>query len=258
MIGSKLGIYSQGGVGFDPDAQAYITAASIVDATEIAAVNQIFDDLKGKGNTTNNSNIFSKFYALYLVSPTSLAATEINAANPGTYNITWYNSPTHTSLGIKGNGSNQYGDTGFQPALIANINDFGLSVDVGLTGGGLDMGSNSYAHINSSSSSYTYILGGLGSSVNGTANTIGLRTVVRRSSNDLEAYVNGVTEGTDTTLSGSLNNLPLFLMCRNQNGNASFLSTKRYRFFAIHRGMTTQEAVDLNDAVSKYNTTLGR
>lgn len=240
----------------DSDAQAYIAAASIVDATEIAAVNQLFLDLKGTGNTTNNSNIYSKFFALYPISPTSLAATSINAVNPSVYDITWINPPNHAANGVTGNGQTMYGSTNFIPnASGASENNFGITLDIATSsGGGVDFGSNSYIHLAMVNPSYTYILGSLGASVSGTAYALGVRTMVRRSANDMEAYLNGSTEGSKNNLgSWSFNSDPLYIFCRNNGTNPAFFSNRRYRFCAIHEGLTSNEAKDLYDAITTFN-----
>ena len=246
---------------FDPDAQAYITAAGIISETEIAAVGQLFSDLKGTGSTTNNSNIYSKFYALYPISPTSLAAASVNAVNPSTYDITWFNSPTHAANGVTGNGTNMYGSTNFIPSASgASENNFGITLDIATSsGGGVDFGSNSYIHLAMVNPTYTYILGSLGDSVSGTAYALGVRTMVRRSANDMEAYLNGSTEGSKNNLGNwSFNSDPLYIFCRNNGTNPAFFSNRRYRFCAIHEGLTSNEAKDLSDSINTYNAALSR
>ena len=257
-MSGRLGIYSQVGnsSSIDPDVTAYIAAASIVDATEIAAVNQLFLDLKGTGSTTNNTNIYSKFYALYPISPTSLAAASINAVNPSVYDITWINPPIFSPTGIKGNGTNIYGSTNFIPnASGASENNFGITLDIATgSGGGVDFGSNSYIHLAMLNPTYTYILGSLGASVSGTANALGVRTMVRRSANDMEAYLNGSTEGSKNNLGGwSFNSDALYIFCRNNGTNPAFFSNRRYRFCAIHQGLTSNEAQDFFDAITTFN-----
>ena len=59
MILANHGIIaSSGGVTFDTDAQAFITAASISDSTQQTAINTLVTDLK-------TYNIWSKMKALY-------------------------------------------------------------------------------------------------------------------------------------------------------------------------------------------------
>lgn len=257
-FGHNLGTHSQQG-GIDPILSAFWAAGSITDADEKAADTQLLADLKGEGSTTNNSNILSKFYAIYPVSPTSLAAAGINFLNPGTFDATWYNSPTHGTTGVTGNGSNTYGDTGFNPSTDAtSINDFGLTADVSDSDAAnkVDIGVNdgsTYIQLNINNGTYTYITGTLTSFVSGTTGTLGVRTSSRRASNDLEGYLNGVSDGIDTSLAGSFPNYDVFLMCANGSGTPSTATARRYRFWAIHKGLTDNEAQDLYDAITTYN-----
>ena len=109
-IGNSIGgkVSGFGGGGIDPNAQAYITAAGITDPTEQAAVIQLVSDLKGTGSTTNNTDVWTGLDAIYPTSPTSLAAAEYNLKDPATYQITWYNSPTHSSAGVAFNARGIY------------------------------------------------------------------------------------------------------------------------------------------------------
>jgi len=59
ILGGNTGIYLASlAPAFDPDAQAFITAASITDPTQQSAINQLVVDLKGY-------NIWTKFKAIY-------------------------------------------------------------------------------------------------------------------------------------------------------------------------------------------------
>ena len=125
----------------DPDATAYITAAGITDPTEQAAVFQLVSDLKGTGSTTNNTDIWTGLDAIYPTSPTSLAAAEYNLKDPATYQITWYNSPTHSSAGVAFNGLDQYGDTGYAPTDgLQNDHSFGANFSAYSGGNGTLIG----------------------------------------------------------------------------------------------------------------------
>lgn len=249
----------------DPDAVAFWTAAGITDSTERSAINQLVLDLKGTGSTTNNTNQWAKHDAIYPISPTSLSAASYNLKDPSSFQITWYNSPTHAASGITGNGTNQYGDTGFSPSTHASgLNDFGFTCDISNvigTSSNVDMGSvngGNLMQISTKNTSFTYILGDLNSSIAGDTTTAGIRTLSRTASNSLSAYLNGSSDGNDTTLAGSLTSSNMALLARNDNGTPTLYSNRTYRFFAIHQGLTANEAQDLYDAINKYNTALGR
>lgn len=249
--------------GGDPDVAAYITAASIVDTTEIAAIEQLFSDLKGTGSTTNNSNIYSKFHALYPISPTSLAAAAVNAVNPGTYDITWFNSPTHSTSGVVGNGSNKYGDTGVNASTVLTSNDNGATVAINNTNtsNGNDFGIRSgttqaFEAVVFSNAFRTRIqVASLGDQmIDSTTPFDNVHTMVRRGSTDAEYYLNGSSAQTSAITSGTLPNGNIFIMGENLTGTGLNGATARqYCFFAIHGGLTDNEAQDLYDAITTYN-----
>ena len=264
-MSGRLGIYSQAGniSSIDPDAQAYITAGSITDATEIAAINQMFLDLKGTGSTTSNSNIYSKFSALYLMSPTSLAAAAINAVTPSTYDITWYNSPTHSVNGVVGNGSNQYGDTGLNAFSVLNQNDCGITVSLNTTASEVanEMG------VRTGTSNILVLLATTTAAIARMASAIGgqmidsstpfnnVYTMIRRGTNDAEMYREGVSVVTSAAASSSLPNETLYILGENITGSGlNAPSTKRTVFNAVHQSFTDNEAKDLYDAITNYNS----
>ena len=265
-MSGRLGIYSQAGniSSIDPDAQAYITAGSITNATEIAAINQMFLDLKGTGSTTNNSNIYSKFLALYLMSPTSLAAAAINAVTPSTYDITWYNSPTQSVNGVVGNGSNQYGDTGINAFADLISNNCGITVSINNTNtvGGNDVGvrdgsSKAFelAIFNNTYRPRIQTATLVHQMIDSTSPFDNVHTALRRGANDAEYYLNGISAQTNTTTSGTLPNGNIFLMAENIVGfGPNGLSARQFNTSAIHQGMSGNEVKDLYDAITTYNS----
>lgn len=256
-------------VGVDADAAAYFTAAGITDSTEQSAVNQLVLDLKGTGNTTNNSDLWtSKLHAVYAISPTSLAAAAYNLRDTTNFNITWANSPTHSSSGVVGNGTNQYGDTNFNPNTSASLNDFGVTIAINTneTSSDVDLGVRSatttFVQLNSyfSGSAQGIInTDAVGFTSAANANTIGVYTAVRRTSTDTELYKNGASIDTKSDTSVSLPNGNIFILARNLIGTgAEAHSLRRFSFAAIHTGLTDNEAQDLYDAINTYNTALSR
>lgn len=98
-IGSRRLLLSPSAVSFDPDALAYFTAAGITSASEKAAVNNFFVQLKANG-------FWDKIIRIYLFSSTSLDAASYCAKTLTTG--TFINAPTLSSLGVLFDGSTQY------------------------------------------------------------------------------------------------------------------------------------------------------
>ena len=259
-IGGKVSGFGGGG-GIDPNAQAYITAAGITDPTEQAAVNQLVLDLKGTGSTTNNTDVWSDSYTFYPLSPTSLAAAAYNLKDP-TQNITWYNSPTHATTGVSGNGTNQYGNTHFNPSTdFTSSNDCGFTVALSTVGvdGDVDVGcrngtTTAFELVTFSSSMRLRVATFTNQIIIAGIDYDNIYTANRRSSTDFEAYKNGVTAGTNSTSATGNPNLDVFILCENNGGSPSLYSTREQQAFVMHRGLTDNQAKDLYDAITTYNT----
>ena len=105
----------------DPDAEIAIAAVEATGATltgaQKDAANAFIVTLKGY-------SIWTKIQALYLFMGGTAAAHAINWKNPGTYDITWYNSPTHSANGVQFGGT-AYGDTGVGSVNAESAGHFG-------------------------------------------------------------------------------------------------------------------------------------
>lgn len=245
--------------GLDADAQAYIDAAGITDQTEIDAVNQLVKDLKGTGSTTNNTDLWTGLDAIYPMSPTSLEAARYNLKDTASYKITWHNSPTHATTGVSGNGSDMYGDTKFNVST-----EFTSGIDLGITySGEYSVGDVPIGLISGTERLMVLTTGGerryfgnTGSSeISITDTTRGIYTGVSRAADDREFYANGISGGTAATSKAiTLPSLNLFVLGRNNAGSPDLLFNGECDFWAMHNALTDNQAQDLNDAISTYNT----
>ena len=107
---SPKGIYvpSGGGGALDPDAEAFLTAATITDPTEISAVNQLVIDMKDAG-------IWTKMKAVYPFVGGTATTHKWNLKDPqdtnAAFRLTFNGGWTHSSSGALPNGTNAYADT---------------------------------------------------------------------------------------------------------------------------------------------------
>ena len=113
MIGTNLAITPKrfvplGGASTDADAQAFITAAGITDATQKSAVNQLVLDLK-------NANIWTKMKAIYPILGGSASSHKWNLKDPrdldAAFRLTFSTGWTHSSTGMLPNGTSAYANT---------------------------------------------------------------------------------------------------------------------------------------------------
>lgn len=103
----------------DPDAE---TAIAAVEATGATLTGTQKDAANAFIVTLKNASIWEKLDLLYLFMGGTAASHAINWRNPGTNNITWYNSPTHSANGVQFGGV-AYGSTGY---TLGNAESLGL------------------------------------------------------------------------------------------------------------------------------------
>lgn len=248
------------GSSYDPDAQAYFTAASITDTSFKTAWNTFV--LAGKLD-----GWYSKLLAAYPFPGGSALQNSFNAINPALFQMTWNGTITHTATGSTGNGSTGYGDTGFNQAthgadddehisiysrsnVDANIHDCTL---INGGGGGTIFMAKFGGNFTSSSQDTTG-----GTSATAVSDSLGYFSLNRTSSAGYRKRQN--TTNTNVTQSG--NQAPVSLnfpiMCRNSNGAFGRFSTRQYAWFAIGRGLTELEDAALYAALQTFQTAFGR
>jgi len=253
---------------FDPDAQAFITAASITDLTQQSAVNQLVLDLK-------TANIWTKMKAVYPFVGGTASTHKWNLKDPRdldvAYRLSFSGGLTHSANGVVG-GVNGYADTFVNPSSHLSLNNTLLSfytgngtykfqcVEMGVNpaGGGqnalfiapqYDGMNSSYRAVNSSQ---------LGP---GTSPTMdGFFVASRINSTNMKLYKNNSILFNDAQSSGALINGKIFILCYNEQGGAGplFYSNKQCAFASIGDGLNDTEAASFTTAVQNYQTTLSR
>ena len=104
--------------GFDPDAQAFITAAGLTNPTQQNAINTLVVSMKGFG-------IWTKMKAIYPFIGGTATTHKFNLKNPADTNaafrLVFNGGVTHTSNGIQGNKINGYADTFLVPDTVFSV-----------------------------------------------------------------------------------------------------------------------------------------
>ena len=101
----------------DPDAQAFLTAAGITDATITSAINTLVLDLKGYG-------VWTKMKAIYPMVGGVATSHQYNLKNTSTFTLTFFGGWTHSNTGATPNGTNGYALTGLAPDAHFNTTTF--------------------------------------------------------------------------------------------------------------------------------------
>jgi hypothetical protein len=114
----------------DADAQSFINAAGITDATQQLAVNRLVLDLKGVSNPNYFTlNVWSKLKGLYPFVGGTAASHKWNLKNPvdadTAYRLTFTGTVIHDANGITGNSSG-YADTHFLADSIYSANQYSM------------------------------------------------------------------------------------------------------------------------------------
>ena len=239
----------------DPDAQAFLTAAGITDATITSAINTLVVDLKGY-------SIWTKFKAIYPVVGGVASSHAVNLKTPGTFNLSFATGWTHSSTGMTP--TNSYADTALIPNSTLSLNSSHLSYYSRTNSNGteVEIGANSsnyYNLLEIRTSGTTYFL------INQTAFTTALDSDSRgfylgnrQASNDIDGWRQGVKVVNGTTASSFLPVHNIYIGCYNNNGTASVFTTKQCAFASIGDGLTDTDAANFYTAVQAMQTTLSR
>jgi len=268
ILGGNTGIYLASlAPSIDPDAQAFITAASITDPTQQSAINQLVVDLKGY-------SIWTKMKALYPFVGGSALAHKFNLKDPrdldAAFRIIWNGGVTHDANGVQFGGVNGWGDTKFNINSYINNNHISLyirqnkdevAVDCGVYNFGFPT---TFIDIETRVSNVAYF-GNFtaGGDIISVANTDsrGLYINTRTSSTIFKIFKNNSQFGLTKTASstGTLNgNLSLGARYNVSTSTPESYSSKQVAFASIGDGLTDTEAANFYTAVQAFQTTLGR
>lgn len=255
----------QGGA-IDPDAQAFLTAAGIVDATITSAINNLVIGLKG-------ASLWAKMKAIYPFVGGTADSHKYNLIDPrdldAAFRITFSGGLVHDANGVTPNGINGYGDTHLNPNVHIPINSYSHSSyinNIPIARQGVDIGvagaswlttlivkwadSNTYIDINNQDGANIRLIAPAGSDT-------GYFLGTRIASNDLRGYLNGVQIGsTATGGSFAIPNANIFLFA--YNGVTRYYSNNSSQFVHIGEGLTESEAISLSTTVNTFQTALSR
>lgn len=253
-----------GGVAFDPDAQAFITAASITDPTQQSAVNQLVIDLKGY-------SLWSKMKAVYPFVGGSAASHKWNLKDPrdldAAFRLVFSGGWVHSINGAKPNGTNGYANTFLSPLNNLSLNSLALGF---YTGSNLSETSPDPVNMGSLfNTSEAFILtkqnSGLITRNNGNAisytyaSNKGFFISSKQTSTLTDIYVDGIQQGAGN--SGGTRPGDVCYIGNMNFGGSPYVSgyvVNDFRFCFFSDGLSDTDASNLYTAVQAFQTTLGR
>jgi hypothetical protein len=254
------------GITTDPDAQAFITAAAITDATQQDAIDALVVGLKTDG-------IWSKMKAIYPFVGGTASAHKWNLKDPrdldAAFRLVFNGGWTHSSTGATPNGTNGYADTKLNDTSLtpnsshmsyySRTNALSSTYEIGIYNGtkGIWLGLRQ-----SSGSVFTGGIFQAGTSLEASVanlNSTGYYIGGKNGNTTTKFYKNGANVLSIAKADTTATNTTIYLASLNQNGTPSFgFSTKQVAFSSIGDGLTDTEAANLYTRVQAYQTALSR
>ena len=249
-----------GGIGLDPDAVAFLTAAGITDATITLAIDTLVKDIKGYG-------IWTKMKAIYPFVGGTATTHKFNLKDPqdtnAAFRLVFIGGWTHSANGALPNGANAYANTFLSPSQT-NYLDFayGDYLRTNSDGAFAEMGQALFPvgvfayprlsnNINMNYASTAVVV----------ANTDSRRSYFfSQQSGALTNYKDGLIFDTRGYTPNNISSITssYFLSARNLNPGAGQYSNREKAFTFFSNGIDSTEASNLNTAIVAFQTTLGR
>ena len=240
-------------ISFDPDAQAFITAAAITDNTQKNAINTLVLALKGY-------SIWTKFKAIYPIVGGIASSHAVNLKTPGTFNLVFSSGWTHSVLGMFP--LNAYANTNLNVSTNLAQNSTHLSVYI-RSNNNYNTPAIAASRIlspalnlfpNFSGSSYFRVNSLADGGFSTGASNLGLWIANRISSAETRNYRN-TTRYVNTTVSTGLINENVWLA---SSPDFADYYLNQYAFASIGDGLTDTDAANFYTAVNAYQVALSR
>ena len=258
---------------YDGNASSFISNAAITSSQQRYAVDLLVKDLK-------TYNLWDKMTAVYPFVGANSSSHALNLKNPlntdAAFRITWTGNVTHSSSGIKSDGSG-YGDTKFNPVVqSSSLTDFSFGVyKKGTEANGT---TRIYMGSQASSTLQTFIgwantgtteIGAIANSAAPneyapTASIANLQTdgfilINVSGSREQQFWTTGSKDGATVISTGTYPSQSMYILTANLNGTAaSFTSNTTISFAYIGKGLSDTDAVNLTSIVNRYQNNLGR
>ncbi len=258
---------------YSNEANTYLYSTQITGTTQVSAINTLINGLKA-------NNLWTKMKAVYpFVTDKTLQADmaaqmKFNLVNPqdtdAAFRLAFSGGWTYSTNGAQPNGTNGYADTKLGQTAAGMFTNSHLSfysrtnsttataqVEMGVGATVAGTFTNLLMRLDTSTN---YVGGSIGSrnALSTAANSIG-HVIVNALSASAKAYKNGSLVATDTsTQTGTLNTLPIYIGCQNNNSVPGAYTTRQAAFASIGDGLSDAEAALLYQLVQEFQTTLSR
>ena len=255
------------GIATDTDAQAFISAASITNPTQQAALDTLVKDLK-------SYSIWTKMKAIYPFVGGTASTHKWNLKDPrdldAAFRLVFNGGWNHSSTGATPNGTNGYADTKLVPssAFTSGNNSSGVylrtqNINVGAVIGtqSSTAATRNWMFVRYDATDYHEIRNNTSSilSVTSPSTSQGYWMSGRISTSQQKMFRNGSVIATGNQVENStFSSNPFFIAANNNNGTPNEYSNRQYSFAHIGNGLTDTEASNLYTAVQAFQVALSR
>jgi PKD repeat protein len=256
----------------DADAQAFLTAAGITDATIVNAINELVGSLK-------NFSLWTKIKAIYPMVGGTATTHKFNLKDPrdlnAAFRLSFNGGWTHSANGALPNGSNAFADTFFVAdneltygsaclSFYSRTNSVGNFSDIGSYG---TAANNFKSYVIQCRNTGDVARSGIydGASLNDWASlsntsSLGYYIANRQSTTNNKILKNGISGSVNAiNVNYSLfsNTFSNYIGAANNNGAIQY-SNRQCAFATLGNGLTDTEASNLTNIVQTFQTTLSR
>jgi hypothetical protein len=246
----------------DADANAFLTAAGITDATITSAICTLVSTMKANGT-------WAKCNAIYPMVGGTATTHKFNLKNPldtnAAFRLTFTGGWTHSSNGALPNGTNSFANTFFNPLTNASQNSHHISyysrTNSNLTEveiGGVNTTQGTVLEIKTSNITYFRINSGITYITAADTDSKAFYMANRTASNVINGWRNSTKIATGTTASGTMSSQNYYLGAFNDSAITKYYSLKQCAFATIGTGLTDAEAAALYTSIQAMQTTLSR
>jgi len=249
------------GVPYDADAQAFLTAAGITDATISGAINTLVVQMKA-------DNIWTKMKAIYPLVGGTASTHKWNLKDPrdlnAAYRLAFNGGVTHDANGITSNGVNGYANTFLIDLIHLGNTNKCISMyirnilTVGSPMGVVNSGGTAFNRFYPEFSNVDY--SSLGTSQVGRAKAgtqKGFFTMSKSASGSFRYYRPGTAIITSTATNQANVNGTYYLLASNNTVGAEY-SVANLAFASIQESLNDTEEANFRAAVIAFETTLSR
>lgn len=250
----------------DADAVKFTTATGVT-GSNLNAVDSLVKWLK-------DSSLWSKLQVIYPVIGGTASSHAYNLKDTSTFKLSFSGGWTHSSTGMKPNGSTGYANTGWNPntqitdqtnwynaaGIYLRTDDVGTYVDLGSleSQSGTDAYYQIYSNLGGTFYGQPAVKGSVGQNET-VSSSKGWSFMSRTGSSPMYLQYD-LTQSDEYILTYlGVPNLPVYLGAQNVNGTATYFSPREISFVVLtSQSLTKAEGLTLYRIVQKYETSLSR